>query len=305
MPKVLVTGGAGFIGSHLAEALLRGGAQVTVVDDLSTGRRAYVPRAAKFFKLGIQSPKLRELVRRLEPNYICHLAAQRSVVRAQADAAADAEVNIVGSLNLLEAVRAIKLKKFLFVSTAGVYGEPEQLPTPETAELRPSSPYAMAKHVVEQYLGYYEQLGIPTVVVRPANVYGPRQDASGEGGVVAIFCRQLLHGEALTIVGHGQQTRDFVYVTDVAAGMVAALHDGRGSYNLATSHELTVRELAIRLGSIAGQVPRVAYLPPRAHDLPRSSLSSEHARRELSWQPEVPLEDGLRQTLRWFKEHSR
>lgn len=303
MLKVLVTGGAGFIGSHLAESLLRTGAQVTVVDDLSAGRRAWVPAAAKFVKLDVRSPKLRELVRRLPPHYVCHLAAQRSVTRSQADAAADADVNIVGSLNVLEAVRELGLRKFVFVSTAGVYGEPAQLPTPESAVPKPASPYALAKYVVEQYLELYRSHGLPVAVVRPANVYGPRQDASGEGGVVAKFCRQLLQGELLTIHGQGQQTRDFVYVTDVAAGIVAAMQQGSGAYNLGTGSELAVRELAIRVGSVAGQVPRVGYEPLRPGDLQRSSLSVVRARRELGWEPQVPLDDGLRQTMRWFKEY--
>lgn len=305
MMKALVTGGAGFIGSHLVEALLRAGLQVTVVDDLSSGRRSQVPAAAKLVKLDVRSPKLRELVGRLQPAYVCHLAAQVSVGRSQADAMSDAEINIVGGLNLVEALRGCDITKFLFVSSSGVYGAARQMPTPEDSPAAPASPYALAKRTMEEYLNHFSQArGLPVVVVRPANVYGPRQDSGGEGGVVAVFCRQILQGEHLTIHGQGAQTRDFVYVTDVAAGMAAALTKGNGVYNLGTSAEISVRELAVKVGEVAGQVPKVSYAPLRQGDILRSSLSCISARRDLGWQPQVPLEDGLRQTLRWFKEHA-
>lgn len=303
MPKVLVTGGAGFIGSHLVADLLRASYQVTVVDDLSRGHRASVPPAAKFHKLDVRSPKLRQLVAQLAPDYVCHLAAQVSVPRSQGDAAADAEVNIVGSLNVLEAARRLERTKVLFASSAAVYGEADRVPTPETAELKLGSPYALAKATVEQYLEYYARAwNLASVVVRPANVFGPRQDASGEGGVVAVFCRQLLRGEELTIHGQGAQTRDFVYAADVAAGMVAALREGSGVYNLGTGTEVSVRELAIALGEVAGQVPKVTYGPLRPGDIARSALDARRVHSEFGWQPQVPFVDGLRQTLQWCKE---
>ncbi|MBI5465819.1 MAG: NAD-dependent epimerase/dehydratase family protein [Candidatus Kerfeldbacteria bacterium] len=303
MFKVLITGGAGFIGSHLAEAALRAGLSVVVIDDLSYGRRAYVPQAATFHKLDVRSPQLSILVRKLKPDYICHLAAQRSVVQGSLHPAQDAAVNIVGSLNLIEAARTLDLKKFLFVSTAALYGAARELPTGEEAEQRPSSPYALAKQTVERYLNYYAQgEGLPVVVVRPSNVYGPRQDASSEGGVVAQFARAALHNEVLLIEGRGEQTRDFIYVTDVASGLLAALQSGFGVYNLSSGQEVSIRELVVRLGEVLGSVPKVNYAPARAGDIGRSCLASRRAERELGFEPQVPLLEGLRLQLKWLSE---
>lgn len=306
MQHVLVTGGAGFIGSHLVEALVRAHYQVSVVDDLSSGRRGFVPAAARLHQVDVCSPQLRTLVARLKPTFVCHLAAQRSVAASERDAARDAHVNIVGTLNVVEAVRGLEVQKFLFVSTAAVYGRTPNVPTAEDAPLGPQSPYGMSKLMAEQYLGYYaDRLGLPTVVVRPANVYGPRQSTNHEGGVVAQFARQVLAGETLTIEGKGDQTRDFVYVGDVAQGLMDALLRGRGVYNLGTAQELSIRELAVELGQVAGVVPRVTYAPPRPGELPRSALDARRAERELGWQPQVPLTEGLRLTLRWYKEHPK
>lgn len=303
MDKVLVTGGAGFIGSHLAEALVRAGFDVTVVDDLSSGVRAYVPRAARFRKLDVRAPQLTKLIQDVGPAYVCHLAAQISATRSKADAAADASVNIVGSLNLLESLKGLRLKKFLFVSTAALYGDAREIPTTELAELKPLSPYALSKLTVERYLEYYEAAyGIPYVVVRPSNVYGPRQETKGEGGVVAMFCRALMQSKSIMIEGRGEQTRDFLFVADAAAGMLAALLTGRGTFNLSTGHELTIRELAVKSGEVAGVVPQVRYAPPREQEISRSALSALKASRELDWHAQVPLPEGLRQTLKWFKQ---
>ncbi|MFA4818988.1 MAG: NAD-dependent epimerase/dehydratase family protein [Patescibacteria group bacterium] len=305
MEHVLVTGGAGFIGSHLVEALLRAGLQVTVVDDLSSGKKKYVAPAAKFHKLDIRSGNLRSLARRLKPSYVCHLAAQSSAPASRDDAAHDADINIVGTLNVLEAVKNIGLKKFLFVSSAAVYGAPDITPAAEEATLKPGSPYALSKLTIEKYLAYYaSDFGVPYVVARPANVYGPRQKTGGEGGVVAIFCNKLLQGKAILIDGTGQQTRDFIYVTDVAQGMALALQQGRGVYNLATGTEISIRELAVRIGEVIGEVPLIEYAPAREQDINRSCLSPQKAQRDLKWQATVPIIDGLRQTLRWYKSHS-
>lgn len=306
MMKVLVTGGAGFIGSHLVEALLRARWQVAVVDDLSAGKRTWVPKDARFYKLDVRSPKLRDVVTAFKPSYVCHLAAQRSVTKSQVNAAEDASVNIVGSLNVLEAVKDLALTKFLFVSTAALYGEAVKIPTPEEAEIKPGSPYALAKFTVEKYLDYYaRQWGVPTVVVRPANVFGPRQEASGEGGVVAIFSRALLRNETITIDGKGDQTRDFVFVTDVASALVSALTRGDGVYNLSTSTEVSVRELVINLGQVLNVVPKVTYVAPRVGDIMRSALQNTRARRELNWEPQVPIVEGLRLTLRWLRDNTK
>ncbi|MBI5734212.1 MAG: NAD-dependent epimerase/dehydratase family protein [Candidatus Kerfeldbacteria bacterium] len=304
MEHVLVTGGAGFIGSQLVENLLRTPCQVTVIDDLSSGQKRFVPKTAKFYKLDVRSPKLKALVKRLKPDYVCHLAAQLSVPRSIAEAAADASINIVGSLNVLEAVKNLSLKKFLFVSSAAVYGQAEIIPTPERASLKPGSPYALSKVTVEQYLSYYgAAYSLPYVVVRPANIYGPRQSATGEGGVVAVFCKKLLNQETLLIEGSGQQTRDFTYVTDLVQGLAAALWGGNGIYNLAAGKEVAIRELVLTLGEVMSQVPRVAYAPERLQDIKRSCLDTKRAASELGWKSNVPLLDGLRQTLRWQKSN--
>jgi UDP-glucose 4-epimerase len=302
--KVLVTGGAGFIGSHLVEALLRAHYQVFVIDDLSSGKRSQVPAPALFYKLDIRSPKLQQLLVRLKPDYICHLAAQKSVARSHQDVAFDASVNIVGSINILEAIKNLELKKFLFVSTGAVYGDPREIPTPETSEFQLTSPYALSKHTLENYLNYFSrEYGVANVVVRPANVYGPRQVHDAEGGVVAQFSRNLLTSGTVTIEGKGDQTRDFIYVGDVAAGIIAAMVKGSGVYNLSTARDVSIRELLVEMGKVANIIPQVNYAPPRPADIKRSALSPRRAERELDWKPQVPLVDGLGLTIRWFKDN--
>ncbi|HAO81100.1 MAG: NAD-dependent epimerase/dehydratase [Parcubacteria group bacterium GW2011_GWD2_43_10] len=305
MSRVLVTGGAGFIGSHLVEALLRGGYQVTVADDLSQGRKSYVPKAASFRKIDVRTAAFRDLIKDIRPEYVCHLAAQRSAVNSRINPGRDADINIIGTVNALVAAAQPGLKKFLFVSSAAVYGLARDLPTPEQAELQLSSPYAVSKYAAEQYVNYYDSSGqLPAVIVRLSNVYGPRQDASSEGGVVAKFAAALVAGSSLTIEGRGEQTRDFLYVTDAAQGLMAALLTGRGLYNLATTQEISIRELAVKMGEVAGTVPHVSYLPLRPDDISRSALSPAKASRDLGWRAETPLTDGLRQTLKWYKELS-
>lgn len=302
--KVLVTGGAGFIGSHLVEALLRAHYQVFVIDDLSSGKRSQVPAPARFYKIDIRSPKLQQLLMRLKPDYVCHLAAQKSVAHSHQDAAFDASVNIVGSLNILEAVKNQGLKKFLFVSSGAVYGDPKEIPTPETSEFQLTSPYALSKHTLEVYLDYFtREYGVPGVVVRPANVYGPRQVHDAEGGVVAQFSRHLLTTGTATIEGKGEQTRDFIYVGDVAAGIIAAMVKGGGVYNLSTAKDVSIRELLVEMGKVANIIPKVNYDPPRPADIKRAALSPRRAERELGWEPQVPLIEGLRLTMRWFKDN--
>lgn len=303
MSRILITGGAGFIGSHLAEASLRAGHEVTVVDDLSTGHKGFVPRAARFRKLDVRAAAFRDLIKELRPDYVCHLAAQRSAERSRTDATADASINVVGTVNALSAAAAARVKKFLLVSTAAVYGEARELPTPEHGAIQLTSPYAVSKYAAEQYVAYYDATGgLPSVIVRMSNVYGPRQDASGEGGVVARFAAALVGNKSLTIDGRGEQTRDFLYVVDAVQGLVQALLDGRGLYNLAVGEELSIRELAVKMGEVAGVVPEVHYATARADDIPRSALSALKAQHELGWRPATPLTEGLRQTLKWYKE---
>ncbi len=304
MQRVLVTGGAGFIGSHLVEALLRAGFQVTVVDNLSTGRKGYVPRAASFRKADVRTKAFVDLVRNVRPDYICHLAAQRSAPLSRTNPGLDADINIIGTINALAASAATKsVKKFLFVSTAAVYGVAREIPTTEQAELQLASPYAVSKYAAEQYVSYYEATGqLSAVIVRMSNVYGPRQDASSEGGVVAKFASAMVAGRGITIEGKGLQTRDFLYVVDAAQGLASALQAGKGVYNLATAEELSIRELAVKIGEVTGTVPRVSYSAGRPDDIEHSALSALRANRELNWRAQTPLTEGLRQTLKWYKE---
>lgn len=304
MQRVLVTGGAGFIGSHLVEALLRSGYQVTVVDNLSTGRKGYVPRAASFRKADVRTKAFVDLVRNVKPDYICHLAAQRSAPASRTNPSLDADINIIGTINALAAAAATKsVKKFLFVSSAAVYGVAREIPTSEEADLQLTSPYAVSKYAAEQYVGYFESTGqLQAVIVRMSNVYGPRQDASSEGGVVAKFASAMVAGRGITIEGKGLQTRDFLYVVDAAQGLASALRAGKGLYNLATSEELSIRELAVKIGEVAGTVPRVSYSAARPEDIERSALSALRANRELNWRAQTPITEGLRQTLKWYKE---
>ena len=318
--RVLVTGGAGFIGSHVADAFLAGGNHVSVLDDLSSGKREQVPSGAEFHELDIGSADAARLVRDGRFDVLCHLAAQIDVRKSVADPAYDAKKNIVGTLNLLEAVRASKEDasrngragtRFIFSSTGGaVYGDLVEPPTAETAPKDPQSPYGTAKLSVEYYMGYYGRVhGLDTVALRYANVYGPRQDPFGEAGVVAIFCNRLIDGTPLTIFGDGLQTRDYVYAGDVARANFLASRaelppaegvDSR-AFNIGTSVETDVVELARELREIAGgSSSPVEHAPARPGEQRRSAVDPSKAARVLGWKPQVTITDGLRQTYEWF-----
>ncbi|MFH1867231.1 MAG: NAD-dependent epimerase/dehydratase family protein [Patescibacteria group bacterium] len=303
--RILVTGGAGFIGSHLVDSLIERGFKVFVIDNLSSGKKKHVPPKATFYKLDVRSPRLKALIKKINPDYICHLAAQVSVPRSQDDAAKDAEINIIGSLKLAEAARQLKIKKFVFVSTGGaIYGKTDIFPTPETAEAKPRSPYALAKYTVEKYLQYYGEVqGMPFTVARLANIYGPRQEWSIESGVVSIFINKLLTDEVLPLHWGGRQTRDFVYVGDTVRGIIKIMEQGRGIYNIGTGQETSIKELAVLLGKIVGQPPRIKHDPPRSEaELERSILDIRLIKEKLGWRPQIKLEDGLAKTVDWFKQ---
>ena len=311
-PRALVTGGAGFIGSHVADALLAAHYDVAVVDNLSRGRREQVPSAATLHVLDIRSAEAAALIRDGHFDVVCHLAAQIDVRVSVADPAADASANILGTLNLLEAVRGASHRpRFVFSSTGGaVYGDFDPPPSAETAPKNPESPYGIGKLSVEYYLGYYGRVhGLDTVALRYANVYGPRQDPHGEAGVVAIFCQRLLDGQPLTVFGTGEQTRDYVYVGDVAAANVLAAEadlppagrlDDR-AFNIGTSIATSVLRLAEAAQRVAGTAESVAHAPPRPGEQQRSFVNIEKARRELGWTPRATLESGLAETFEWFR----
>ncbi len=312
---VLVTGGAGFIGSHVVDAYLNVGHRVTVVDNLSTGRMANVNRRAQFFQADIRSAALDTIFRQDRIDIINHQAAHIDLRQSVAHPWHDAEVNILGTLNLLECARRFGVTRVIFASTGGaIYGDEVPYPTPETHPARPLSPYGVAKLAVEHYLHYYQAVhGLRTVLLRYANVYGPRQDPHGEAGVVAIFIQRLLHGGSPTIFGDGLQTRDFVFVGDVVRANLLALDllkgDSKNSAslvaNIGTGEELSVEELYRMLKTFTPNGPEPIYAPPKPGEQRRSVIDSSYAKRTLGWEPLVLPEEGLRQTWDWFKEGFR
>lgn len=310
--RLLVTGGAGFIGSHVAAAHLAAGDEVTVLDDLSTGRREFVPDGARFVQADVRSPEARTLLATGGFTLLNHHAAQMDVRRSVADPVFDADVNVIGLVNLLEGARVGGVRRVVFASSGGtVYGEGERLPLPEAAAKFPASPYGTAKLASEYYLATFAQLyGLEAVALRYSNVYGPHQNPHGEAGVVAIFGRRLLAGEPLTIFGDGEQTRDLVYVGDVAeANLKAAerplppLHDlDARAFNIGTGVETSVNELAALVARVAGRRAEVQHAPPRPGELRRNALAVAKAARDLGWRPRTGLPDGLQSTLRWLAE---
>jgi len=305
--RILVTGGAGFIGSNTVDALIAAGKhQVAVLDDLSAGKREQVNPAARFYHADVRdAARVTEVIEREKPEVIFHLAAQMDVRRSVASPAFDAEVNLVGFLNLMEAGRRNGLARVIFSSTGGaIYGEQERFPCDEDHPCRPVSPYGVAKFATERYLFFYQvQYGIPYQALRYANVYGPRQDPHGEAGVVAIFCGRLLAGQPATIFGDGEQTRDYVFVGDVVRANLAALeHSRTGALNIGTGVETSVNRLYAELAGVAGVNQPPTYAPGRPGEQQRSVISPQRAMRELDWRPQVSLREGLAQTLRFFRD---
>jgi UDP-glucose 4-epimerase len=295
--RILVTGGAGFIGSNLVDALLEDGHDVSVVDDLSTGRRENLAPGAELHVADIADAGIMQaLLAAVQPEAVLHLAAQMDVRRSVADPAFDARVNVAGTAGLLEASRAAGVRRLVFASTGGaLYGEADTIPTPEDAPLAPLAPYGTAKAAAETYLALYERLyGLSTLSLRLGNVFGPRQDPAGEAGVIAIFCSAASQGQPVKAFGGGSQTRDFIYVGDVVAAFLAALEsDARGSLNIGTGIETSVVELAEALGIEAQPAPA------RIGEVERSCLDPAQAASVLGWRAETGLRDGLARTLDW------
>jgi UDP-glucose 4-epimerase len=300
---VCVTGGAGFIGSHVADALLARGHRVVIVDDLSSGRKENLPAAAEFHQLDIRSPEAAALIADAGVEVLVHHAAQMDVRRSVADPVNDASINVLGALNLLEAGRKAALRQVVFASTGGaMYGEQERFPADETHPARPLSPYGVAKLAVERYLYFYHaEYGLDAVALRYANVYGPRQNPHGEAGVVAIFLDRLLSGRQATINGDGLQTRDYVFVADiVAANMAVFGRDGFAIFNVGTGRESTVVELYDRLAEAVGVDRPAVHGPAKPGEQRRSVITSDLLAGELGVRPKISLEDGLARTATWF-----
>jgi len=306
--RILVTGGAGFIGSHTVDALIASGAgEVSVLDDLSTGKRKQVNAKATLHQTDLRdAAAVASVVEQARPEIIFHLAAQMDVRRSVADPAFDAQVNLVGFLNLIESARRHGLKRVVFSSTGGaIYGEQDEFPCTEEHPRRPVSPYGVAKLATEAYLFFYKvEYGIDYLALRFGNVYGPRQDPHGEAGVVAIFCGRILDGMPVTIYGDGTQTRDYVYVGDVVRAVVAAAKSSASgiALNIGTGIETNVNDLYSTLASIADFPTRAKHAPARPGEQNRSVISPARAERELGWRPEKKLADGLEETFKYFKQ---
>jgi UDP-glucose 4-epimerase len=309
--RILVTGGAGFIGSHVVDRLVAASHEVAVVDSLEHGRTENIstPLAAgvRLHRIDIRDPGLRDIVAAERPEAVLHLAAQIDVRASVADPVHDAEVNIAGSLNLLEAARAAGARKVVVASSGGcIYGEPSALPVKETYRGTPESPYGISKKVLHDYLAFYRAAhGLDWTVLALANVYGPRQDPLGEAGVVSIFLGAMLDGRQPVIYGDGTQTRDFVYAGDVADAFLKAIGRGSGTvFNIGTGVETSVLHLWHGCARAAGYSGEVRFAPKRLGELERIALDPQRAKRRLGWIPSVELERGLAETAAWIMSGS-
>ncbi|PIT90778.1 MAG: UDP-glucose 4-epimerase [Candidatus Komeilibacteria bacterium CG10_big_fil_rev_8_21_14_0_10_41_13] len=301
--KILVTGGAGFIGSHLVDKLVKHNHRVIVVDNLSTGQKKFVNKKAKFYKLSITNPKLKEVFQREKPEFVYHLAAQKSVTYSVNRPLDDATTNIWGSFRVKENCLKFGVKKLVYMSTGGaIYGDVKYLPWNEKAPVMPESPYGLSKLTVDNYLQnhYGPRKGLNFVSFRPANIYGPRQDPHGEAGVVAIFISNLLNNKSCYIFGNGKQTRDYVYVDDLIDACYKALKKGQGIYNIGTGKETSVNMLYHLIsGLISEQKP--VYKPARPGEVIRSAVKSSRIKKDLNWQPKTDLIRGIKKTIEYFK----
>ncbi len=303
--KILVTGGAGFIGSNVVDAYVQAGHEVVVVDDLSSGNRANLNPAAAFYQVDIRSEQLLEVMGKERPEVVNHHAAQIDVRRSVADPRYDASINVDGSIALLEACRKTGVRKVIYISSGGaMYGEPEYLPCDENHPVKPLSPYGATKHTIEHYVYMYrENFGISYTVLRYPNVYGPRQDPFGEAGVIAIFTERMLKGEPVTINGTGEQERDFIYVGDCVSANLLSLEGGDGrEYNLGWGIPVTVNQVFDSLKQATGYRPDANYGPAKTGETFRIYLDTARIRKELGWEPRVPLDEGIARTVRFFRE---
>ena len=301
--RILVTGGAGFIGSHVADGFRAAGHEVAVVDNFATGSRANLDPAITLFERDIRDPDLEVVFKEFQPDIVDHHAAQANVPASLVDPVHDASVNVLGGLNLLKLSAAHGVKKFIYVSSGGaMYGEPDAVPVTESAPVRPLSPYGASKQALEAWLGVYQRtFGVDYTVLRYANIYGPRQGIREEGAVVAVFATRMAADQPVTIDGTGEQTRDFVYVGDCVAANLAALERGSGqAVNIGTGRETSVRQIFDAMAEVAGYSQQPRFGPPRKGDVMRIALDPSLAGQQLGWQARMTLFDGLAATYRFF-----
>ncbi len=302
--KILVTGGAGFIGSHIVDALIEQGHQVVVVDNLATGFLENINPNARFHKISICDSELANVFKQEKPEMVSHQAAQLVVTKSVADPIFDAQENILGSLNVILKCVRFGVKGIIYASSGGaIYGEPHYLPVDEKHAINPVSQYGISKHTVEHYLYLYGlQYGLNYVVLRYSNVYGPRQNPGGEAGVVAIFAKQMLEGEQSTIFGSGDKTRDYIHVSDVVAANLLAMEQGSNSvYNIGTGMETSDRKVFDTLAKVLGYSGNPVYAPVQTGEINRICLAAAKAEKELGWKPQLSLEEGLLLTVGYYR----
>ena len=302
--KIMVTGGAGFIGSHIVNAYINSGHDVVIIDDLSSGEMRFVNPKANFYQLNIHSPDVKKILEKEKIAAINHHAAQISVSESVSDPLFDANSNIIGTLQLLQNAVSLKIEKFIFASTGGaMYGEQTTFPASEEHPCHPLSPYGISKLCAEHYINYFRtQHGLNTTVLRYSNVYGPHQNPHGEAGVVAIFCQRLMEGLPPVICGDGEQTRDFISVKDVAQANIIALESKcTGTFNVGTGKETSVNFLTKELLKVSEVTTSAKYSPPRNGEQRRSSIDSKKLLESFGWKPCISLEEGLFETINYFK----
>jgi UDP-glucose 4-epimerase len=302
--NILVTGGAGFLGSHLVDKLLELKHKVVVIDNLSTGKKRYL-HGGDFYKIDIKSPMISTVFKKHKFDLVFHLAAQKSVPHSIADPKFDAQENIIGSLNLLENCKKHNIKKFIFVSSGGaIYDDADQYPTTEKAEPKPLTPYAIAKFSIEKYVNFYSKVHqLKYTILRPSNIFGPRQDPYGEAGVIAIFISNLLTKKKCYINGQGNQSRDFVYVQDVVSALIKGMKTTNKTYNIATAKDISILKLYQKVEELIGTKRNFETRPAIKGEVKKSQLSYQRIKKDLNWKPKYSLEKGIQETIEYFKNN--
>ena len=299
---ILITGGAGFVGSHLVDRLIKEGYKVIVVDNLSNGKKKNINWNAKFYKISVENIKISQIFKNEKPTIVFHYAAQIDVQESIKNPIKDANINILGTLNILENCKKFKVRKIIFPSSVGVYGESKTLPVEESYPLSPVSPYPITKLTIEKYLNFYETRGLDFVSLRYSNIYGPRQLSTGEGGVVAIFIDTLLNRKSPVIYGSGKQTRDFLYIDDaVEAGILAMKISSNSIYNVGTNKEISINSLFNQISDLLRIKNKPIFRPLRQGEIIKSRINYSKIKKEIDWQPKYSLEKGLKETIQWFK----